>query len=101
MTLTFVAVVSKEFLDYTASQGNDLRTVGLAEGCRWCLCAGRWQEALDAFRAGKINRNGVPKSVRLTLLSFGSNLYRVQLEATDRTALRKVEFKDLEAFKID
>ena len=79
-------VVSEEFLDYTASQGNDLRVVGLKEGCKWCLCAGRWQEALNAFRDGKISQNGVP---------------RVQLEATDQTALRKVDLKDLEAFKVE
>jgi len=54
-------IVTEEFLDYSASQGNDLRVVGLKEGCKWCLCAGRWQEALDAFKDGKISKNGVPK----------------------------------------
>jgi uncharacterized protein (DUF2237 family) len=81
-----IGVVSEEFLDYTASQGNDLRIVGLSEGCKWCLCAGRWQEALDAFRSGKINRAAVP---------------RVQLESTDATALRKVSMRDLEEFKTE
>lgn len=61
INLCISGVVSEEFLDYTASQGNDLRVVGLTEGCKWCLCAGRWQEALDAFRAGRISKNGVPK----------------------------------------
>jgi uncharacterized protein (DUF2237 family) len=79
-------VVSEEFLDYTASQGNDLRIVGLKEGCKWCLCAGRWQEALDAFRDGKISRNAVPK---------------VQLESTDQAALRKLSIRDLEEFKAE
>ena len=27
-------IVSEEFLDYTAAQGNDLRVVGLSEGCK-------------------------------------------------------------------
>lgn len=54
-------IVTEEFLDYSASHGNDLRVVGLSEGCKWCLCAGRWKEALDAFKDGKIGRNGVPK----------------------------------------
>ncbi len=46
---------SKEFLAFSASVGNDLSTPrpeygfgGLVPGDRWCLCAGRWQEALDA-----------------------------------------------------
>lgn len=49
------AQVTKEFLDYTRSRGNDLSTPveasgfpGLKEGDRWCLCAGRWREALNA-----------------------------------------------------
>ncbi|TLD30132.1 hypothetical protein E2P81_ATG06785 [Venturia nashicola] len=77
-------IVTDEFLDYSASQGNDLRVAGLSEGCKWCLCAGRWKEALDAFKEGKISKNGVPK---------------VHLEATAQTALRKVDLKDLEEFK--
>ncbi|NES93750.1 MAG: DUF2237 domain-containing protein [Desertifilum sp. SIO1I2] len=49
------AQVTSEFLDYTRSQGNDLSTPilgfnfpGLKPGDRWCLCASRWKEALDA-----------------------------------------------------
>jgi uncharacterized protein (DUF2237 family) len=49
------AEVTDEFLDYTKNQGNDLRTpaptfnfVGLKSGDRWCLCASRWKESLDA-----------------------------------------------------
>ena len=49
------AVVTSEFLEYTASRGNDLSTPnpnfgfpGLKEGDRWCLCAARWQEAKEA-----------------------------------------------------
>ena len=49
------AQVTDEFLDYSKAQGNDLRTpapmfnfVGLKAGDRWCLCASRWKEALDA-----------------------------------------------------
>lgn len=49
------AQVTAEFLDYTRSQGNDLSTPmpaynfpGLKPGDRWCLCASRWKEALDA-----------------------------------------------------
>jgi len=74
-------VVTEEFLDYSASQGNDLRIAGLREGCKWCLCTSRWLEALGAFRDGKISRNGVPK---------------VHLEATEDSALRRV---DLETFR--
>ena len=49
------AQVTSEFLEYTKSHGNDLSTPvpdsnfpGLKPGDRWCLCASRWQEALDA-----------------------------------------------------
>jgi uncharacterized protein len=74
-------VVSEEFLDFTASQGNDLRIAGLTGGCKWCLCTSRWLEAFQAFQDGKIGRNAVPKVV---------------LEATEDSALRKV---DLDTFK--
>ncbi|MCC5636129.1 DUF2237 domain-containing protein [Nostoc sp. CHAB 5844] len=49
------AQVTVEFLEFTKSQGNDLSTPapqynfpGLRPSDRWCLCAARWQEALDA-----------------------------------------------------
>lgn len=47
---TVCAVVTKEFLAFTASRGNDLSTPrmgfpGLKPGDRWCLCASRWEEA--------------------------------------------------------
>ena len=52
---TVCAEVTREFLAYTASQGNDLTAPdpvsgfgGLAPGDRWCLCAARWQEARRA-----------------------------------------------------
>ena len=52
------AVMTEEFLTFSASVGNDLSTprpewgfAGLRPGDRWCLCASRWQEALDAGMA--------------------------------------------------
>ncbi|MBN3961120.1 DUF2237 domain-containing protein [Nostoc sp. C052] len=49
------AQVTPEFLEFTKSRGNDLSTAvpdfnfpGLKPGDRWCLCASRWQEALEA-----------------------------------------------------
>lgn len=49
------AIVTDEFLQFSLAQGNDLITPrpewlfpGLQVGDRWCLCAGRWQEALIA-----------------------------------------------------
>jgi uncharacterized protein (DUF2237 family) len=47
------AEVTEEFLVFSKAQGNDLSTpqpgfAGLVPGDRWCLCAPRWQEALDA-----------------------------------------------------
>jgi uncharacterized protein (DUF2237 family) len=52
---TVCAVMTEEFLEFSASRGNDLSTPapqfdfpGLAPGDRWCLCVTRWREALDA-----------------------------------------------------
>jgi hypothetical protein len=50
---TVCAVMTAEFLAFSASVGNDLSTPqpmfpGLKPGDRWCLCAPRWKEALDA-----------------------------------------------------
>ena len=47
------AEVTEEVLAFSKSAGNDLSTprpgfAGLRPGDRWCLCAARWQEALDA-----------------------------------------------------
>mgnify|MGYP001175707866 FL=1 len=51
---TVCAKVTKEFLDYSKNKGNDLITPrpefnfpGLKEGDKWCVCAGRWLEALN------------------------------------------------------
>ena len=59
-THTVCAVVTKEFLDYTRSKGNDLSTPypphfpGLKPGDGWCLCAMRWREAHEAGKAPPI-----------------------------------------------
>lgn len=50
------AQVTAEFLEYSASVGNDLSTPGphfdgLQPGDRWCLCAARWQQAFEAGAA--------------------------------------------------
>ena len=49
------ARMTREFLEFSKSRGNDLSAAspetgvpGLKPGDRWCLCAGRWKEALDA-----------------------------------------------------
>ena len=58
---TVCAVMTAEFLAYSRSVGNDLSTprpeygfAGLKPGDRWCLCAPRWKEALDAGAAPRI-----------------------------------------------
>jgi len=50
--------VTREFLAFSKKCGNDLSTPlpaagfpGLKPGDQWCLCAGRWKEALDAGMA--------------------------------------------------
>ena len=78
---TVCAVMTAEFLAFSRTAGNDLTTPaldagfpGLQPGDRWCLCAPRWQEALEA---------GVAPDV--------------VLEATEQAALAHCRKEDLEA----
>jgi uncharacterized protein (DUF2237 family) len=52
---TVCAKVTRAFLDYSRSKGNDLMTPaphysfpGLKDGDKWCLCVSRWKEAYHA-----------------------------------------------------
>lgn len=52
---TVCAQVTAQFLAFSKERGNDLSTphpevgfAGLVPGDRWCLCADRWVEALEA-----------------------------------------------------
>ncbi len=79
------AEVTAEFLAFTRQRGNDLSTPrpeynfpGLKPGDRWCLCASRWQEALEA---------GVAPPVILA--------------ATHAAALQIVRLADLQAHALD
>ncbi|MEO1496603.1 MAG: DUF2237 domain-containing protein [Planctomycetota bacterium] len=58
---TVCAEMTAEFLEFSRARGNDLSTPvpayqfpGLKPGDRWCLCAARWKEALDAGKAPKV-----------------------------------------------
>ena len=58
---TVCAVMTAEFLAFSRAAGNDLSTPvpeaqfpGLRPGDRWCLCAGRWTEALEAGMAPQV-----------------------------------------------
>jgi uncharacterized protein len=73
------------FLEFSKSRGNDLSTPmpefgfpGLKPGDRWCLCAARWQEALEAGAAP-----------------------RVVLGATHKAALEHVALADLKRHALD
>ena len=53
--------VTEEFLKYSLERGNDLMTPvleygfpGLKPGDKWCVCALRWKEALDAGKAAPL-----------------------------------------------
>ncbi|HLZ84107.1 MAG TPA: DUF2237 domain-containing protein [Caulobacteraceae bacterium] len=55
---TVCAVMTEAFLAFSMAAGNDLSTPrpefdfpGLKPGDRWCVCAPRWKEALDAGAA--------------------------------------------------
>lgn len=69
------AVMTDAFLRFSASVGNDLSTprpelgfAGLQPGDRWCLCAPRWQEALEAGEAPPV----VLEATSLASLEFAS-----------------------------
>jgi uncharacterized protein (DUF2237 family) len=75
--------VTAEFLDFSRDQGNDLvtprpeyRFAGLKPGDRWCLCATRWLEALEAGVAPPV----VLESTHARVLDF------VELEVLRRHA---------------
>jgi uncharacterized protein (DUF2237 family) len=58
---TVCAVMTADFLAFSKAVGNDLSTpnpqfgfAGLRPGDRWCLCAPRWKEALDAGHAPQV-----------------------------------------------
>ncbi len=58
---TVCAELTAEFLAFSKEQGNDLSTPrpefdfpGLKPGDRWCLCAARWVEALEAGKAPRV-----------------------------------------------
>jgi len=82
---TICCRVTEEFLEYSLSVGNDLTTPraefgfpGLRPGDQWCLCAARWQQALDAGVAPK-----------------------VVLQATHAACLRIVKLADLKRHAMD
>lgn len=79
------AVMTAEFLEFSASVGNDLSTpnpafgfAGLKPGDRWCLCAARWVEALEAGKAPQV----VLASTHMAMLEY-STLDELRAYATD------------------
>jgi uncharacterized protein (DUF2237 family) len=82
---TVCVLMTAEFLMFSRASGNDLSTPvpqygfpGLKPGDRWCLCAPRWQEALQADAAP-----------------------RVVLRATEASALDYCTLADLKRHAID
>lgn len=68
-------VMTEEFLRFSKSRGNDLSTPvpewgfpGLHGGDRWCLCASRWKEALDAGMAPRV----VLDATHISMLEFAT-----------------------------
>lgn len=70
---TVCALMTKDFLDYTVSVGNDLVTPmpawhfpGLKPGDRWCLCVERWRQAHAAGHAPPV----VLEATHISALEF-------------------------------
>jgi uncharacterized protein len=79
------AEMTAAFLEFSKRAGNDLSTprpelgfAGLKPGDRWCLCADRWRQAMEAGAAP-----------------------RVVLTATHRLALEHVDLADLKRHALD
>jgi hypothetical protein len=72
------AIVTKDFLQFSLSKGNDLITPrpeyqfpGLVAGDQWCLCLNRWIEAVQAECAPKIKLESTNiKALELVSLDF-------------------------------
>lgn len=69
------AVMTEDFLRFSKAMGNDLSTPreewgfpGLKEGDRWCLCATRWKEALEAGMAPQV----VLEATHMSMLEFAT-----------------------------
>jgi hypothetical protein len=82
---TVCCVLTADFLAFSKAAGNDLSTPmpeygfpGLKPDDRWCLCAPRWQEALEAGSAP-----------------------RVVLRATHKGALAFCTLEDLKRYAVD
>ncbi|TVY26742.1 hypothetical protein LHYA1_G004718 [Lachnellula hyalina] len=84
---SIAATLTDPFLDFSASRGNNLRSIGLSAGCKWCLCASRWKEALD-FANSSSESGDVAKA---------DIVPKVHLHATHERALDVVDMKDLRA----
>ena len=81
------AQMTREFLKFSKSRGNDLSTPGeefpgLKPGDRWCLCAARWKEAFDAGAAPPV----VLAATHMSALEFAS-LDELQAHAVDARAV--------------
>src|SRR5437762_2862658 len=77
-------IATKEFLEFSKARGNDLSSPheewgfpGLKPGDKWCLCALRWKEALDAGMAPQVD-----------------------LEATHVSALEHLDLASLKQFAV-
>lgn len=67
---TICARMTAEFLSFSRERGNDLSTPrpeyafpGLRAGDYWCLCLGRWVEALEAGVAPPVKLEATHASV--------------------------------------
>ena len=83
------AEMTREFLDYTKAQGNDLSADagahfrGLVPRDRWCLCIERW---LEARRAGQgLRQDAGKQSDRFTQGEYGQLAAATFSRVTDRS----------------
>ena len=82
---TVCAQVTKDFLEFSKSTGNDLSSPnidlgfdGLKDGDTWCLCANKW---LEAFQQGVAPR--------------------IKLKSTNIKALEVIDLDTLKEYSID
>lgn len=90
------ATVTRDWLDFTKSRGNDMETPnlqfgfkGLVPGDHWCICVSRWKEAFDAGKAPKVNLDCT--DMHVVEGEYGVTIDMLKAHATDDSGIMHVE----------
>ena len=85
--------MNKQFLDYTANQGNNLYSV-VKPGNNWCLCQDRYYQALKAKKAPKVISKATSINVKREIKNSILRLTKKQKGGKLLPKLRKISKKN-------